>query len=262
MIVSTGVSTVTLSGSTLVAAPPSEPEGACATPVTAFDGCNATGLLDFCASRVGVGKRLLTTDVEYMAQTFTLPEMECMASNFSIVRGFSIMSYFKNFCIIDVQTTTLFFFGTNTPQIDNVFVCTEVVHRVNSALRLYVFTPQYPYIISEVCYDTSAIATTPVIGQAMLEAVFTRVRVGATPDDPLEARRHLLQTCQDLAQRTNSPYYGIDTGVSRCWLPSVFSPAPSVPPTTALNGVPDFVYATDIDNLNAIQFWYATTDSI
>jgi hypothetical protein len=229
--------------------------------VTSFDICDSTGLLDFCATKIGNGKSLGITSPAYIAQTFTLPEVECLSNPNSIVRGFTIMSNFRNFCITETAITSSFFLGTES-LISNTYTCTTTLQRANGIIRLFMPSQQHSYAFNRLCFSTSVIDLVPSFRDSMKEAIMTRMRVGQTESTALEVGQRLLLACQRLAQQTRAPYYGIDSGVTRCWIPVVGSAVPSTPPSAALNGVRDFDYNIDIEDPSVVQFWYATTNSI
>jgi hypothetical protein len=253
-------STVTIVDS-IVTAPLPVSTDSCSVGATSFDVCNSTGLFDFCATRIGDGKRLDLGSPAYIYQTFTLPELECLNSNFSAARGFAILTNLQNFCIVELQITLEYFMGAPS-QFDKAYLCTTALQRAGNVVRLYIPSLQSSYVINELCYSTELVSGVPALAGAVREAFVTYVRVGQTPLSPIDAHRQILSQCQLLAQSSGAPYYGVDTSVSRCWIPAVPSGIPSTPPSAAMAIFPDFIYSQDTHNPDAVQFWFALTSSI
>jgi len=242
-------------------------EAPCTTLPSEIDICNFTAPGNastlFCNQRLPLNKKLLTTDIEFETQVFSLAELKCLVTNFTQLRGFGVMNWQTTYCMRTVQSFQVFF--TSAGGLSGILPCPEEppTQNFNNFIRMFFWASARPYLFSEQCYLAASLiqSTDPLApsGPAMYEAIYDRQRVGLTTSIGLDPREALFQACQAFALNQKAPFYGIDVSFSLCWLPSV----PNInSPAKDLNAFANFVYNTDISDPDAYQFWVAPTSSI
>lgn len=218
-------------------APVPSQDGPCTALGTSFDLCNSTtSNTTFCTFRVGVPFNLKMTDADFAFQTFTLPELDCLMTQQTIIRGFAIMNWQRTFCITELAASTQYFpvvFGGPASGPDAalwVGPCPSEIagpQRYDIALRLYqIPDPTHPWIINQVCYILDQASFLANSSLRAIPAIGVRVGNTVSANPPrLDPRAALLDSCLVYLRMLSSAqrFFGIDSVCNRCLYPSSIS---------------------------------------